>query len=1089
MTVTPTVNPPAPERGRLDPIPGPAPKPLIGNMRDVDTAHTIESAMNLARRFGPIYRLKIPGSGERIIVSGPDLVAEVCDAQRFDKLVTGGLSEVRQDPETAGLFTAETDNPLWRRAHNILLPSFSQQGLRDYHPMMVDIAEQMMGKWSRLNPGETVDVAQDMTRLTLDTIALCGFGYRFNSFSREVPHPFVGAMVRNLTESQTRSRLPPALRPLRVRAARQMAADSSYMNQLVDEIIDARRREAGVPHDDLLSAMLEGVDRQSGERLPDANIRAQCITFLIAGHETTSGLLTFAIHFLLKHPEVVARARREVDEILGAEAHAAPTAAQVRKLTYVTQILEETLRLWPTAPGFSRYPLTDTTLGGRYFLPAGSSVVVLTPMLHRDRSIWGADAERFEPHHFAPEQRSELPPHAFFPFGSGERACIGRQFAMQEATLVLAMLLHRFELLGPTDYQLQIKETLTIKPDGLTLRIRLRDGWTPGASVIAPMPSAPPAGVANDPAPEAALAPEAHATPLLVLFGSNLGAAEQLAGNLARQATARGFRVSVASLDDHVDDLPGDGAVIVVSSSYNGTPPDNARRFCAWLSESPKGLSDVRYAVFGCGSRDWAATYQAVPTQIDEGLRAAGAQSLHPRGEGDAAGDFEDGWERWSRALWPALFEALSLDERATADGQTTAGLTVRLHNRQTANPAVVANQAMPALVVSNDALYEHPLADGARAVRHITVALPHGVTYETGDHLGVIARNRVEMIQRVMRHFALDPGVWVEIQSPAQSHPHLAVGEPTPLLGVLAGNVELQAVASRADLVAMAEHTADVAQREHLASLADRSADPDNYEREVRSRHRSLIDLLQAHPACHMPFEVFLGRLPALRPRYYSISSSPLAQSESCSITVGVRTFEDEADSRAVGVCSGYLEGCEARSTIYAFVRRPAIAFHPPRNPHIPLIMVAAGTGLAPFRGFLQERAQQQTEGIPVAPSLLVFGCRDPQRDYLYAQEIGEYERRGLVTVLLAPSRAPDGKRAYVQDVIEREHERVAQLLAQDAHIYVCGDAARMAPAVRGAFEAVVRRHEGSAIADGWLAATRAQDRYLEDVWGSAGR
>ena len=126
----------------------------------------------------------------------------MCDERRFDKLVTGGLSAVRRDPVSTGLFTADTDNPLWLRAHNILLPSFSQQAMRDYHPMMLDAASQLMLKWQRLNPGNEVDVAADMTRLTLDTIALCGFGYRFNSFYRQSPHPFVAAMVRTLEELQ-----------------------------------------------------------------------------------------------------------------------------------------------------------------------------------------------------------------------------------------------------------------------------------------------------------------------------------------------------------------------------------------------------------------------------------------------------------------------------------------------------------------------------------------------------------------------------------------------------------------------------------------------------------------------------------------------------------------------------------------------------------------------------------------------------------------------------------------------------------------------------------------------------------------------
>jgi cytochrome P450 / NADPH-cytochrome P450 reductase len=1067
------------------PIPGPAPKPLIGNARDIDTSRTLESIMELARRHGPIFRLRIPGSADRIIVSGSDLVAEVCDPERFDKLVTGGLSEVRRDPESAGLFTAETDNPLWRRAHNILMPSFGRQGLSDYHPEMVDVAQQMMDKWSRLNPGETIDVSDDMTRLTLDTIALCGFSYRFNSFYRETEHPFVAAMVRTLGEAQARSRQLPIAKRLRFRAARQMADDNAYMEHVVDEIIAARRQDSDGGHHDLLDAMLNGVDRQSGERLPDVNIRAQCITFLIAGHETTSGLLTFAVHFLLKHPEVAARAQREVDEVLGTDPAVQPSAAHVRKLTYVAQILDETLRLWPTAPGFTRTPLADTTLGGRYHLPQGSSVIVLTPALHRDRSIWGEDAEQFNPDHFAPERRQALPPHAFYPFGAGQRACIGRQFAMQEATLVLGMMLQRFDLVGPSDYQLKIAETLTIKPIGLKLRVRAREGRTQGAAPVQAPALAPVAGSPDRSAsPATELPAGAHATPLLILYGSNLGATEQLAADLAQQAIGRGFRATTAALDDRVDELPHEGATVVLSSTYNGTAPDNAVAFSRWLARDGVDLRGVRYALFGCGSRDWAATYQAVPTLLDERLTAAGAERLAARGEGDAAGDLETQWEEWTDSLWTELGRALSLGDSVTVARPAPRALTLRLHNRQTANPAVLAHQAKAAQVISNHALYDHGLSDGSRAVRHIEVRLPEGATYATGDHLGVIPRNRTEVVGRVMRHFALDPGLWVEIGSARETHPHLPSGE-TPLLAVLAGNVDLQAVVSRSDIALLVEHTDDEAQREELRGLAG-----EGYEPDVVAPRRSLIDLLQTHPACHLPFDVFLSRLPALRPRYYSISSSPLAGAETCTVTVGVRTFDGtQPDDRAVGVCSGYLEGRDAQSTIFAFVRSPSIPFHPPACPRDPMIMVAAGTGLAPFRGFLQEQARRQDAGMPIVPSILFFGLRDPARDLLYGEELREYERRGLVHIVLAPSQAPGIHRTYVQDAIIRESALVHATLEEGARIYVCGDAQRMAPAVRAAFEEVVRRHEGDGQAEGWLARMRDEDRYLEDIWGSAGR
>ena len=397
--------------------------------------------------------------------------------------------------------------------------------MRDYVPMMNDIASQLMQKWERVNPGELVDVTADTTRLTLDTIALCGFGYRFNSFYRDTQHPFVSSMMIMLQESQIRSRQLPMQTRLRRRATRQLEEAYRYIQDEVFKIIEERRRSGDVEdHRDLLSCMLTGVDKRSGQKLSDDNIVAQCITFLVAGHETTSGLLSFAISYLIKHPEVVARAQEEVDRVLGTDTSVLPTYQQIQGLTYVTQILNETLRLWPTAAAFTRYPYQDAMVGG-YLLPKGSSITALTIMLHRDPKVWGQDAEEFNPDHFQLETRASLPANAFKPFGSGQRACIGRQFALQEAVLVLGMLLQRFDFIDEWNYQLKIKESLTIKPDGLLIGVRLRPGRTTGATPVAAATT-----VSVESAPEPAVRPsidaDSHNTPLMVLFGSNLGTAE-----------------------------------------------------------------------------------------------------------------------------------------------------------------------------------------------------------------------------------------------------------------------------------------------------------------------------------------------------------------------------------------------------------------------------------------------------------------------------------------------------------------------------------------------------------------------------------
>src|SRR3954454_21661939 len=799
----------------LDEIPGPRGLPVLGNARAVDVNAPFESLLRLADEFGPIYRLVVPG-GTRLIVTGPELMDELCDDARYDKKVTGGQAALRGAMGPSGLFTSDTQDPLWRRAHNILMAPFSMQAMREYMPKMRDIADQLVEKWARLNPGEEVDVPADMTRLTLDTIALCGFGYRFNSFYRDTPHPFVEAMVRTLEEGQTRGRQLKVQTRLRIRAQRQLDEDQAFMNDLVDGLIEQRRAQGDAGDTtDLLGRMLTGVDKQTGERLPDHNIRAQCITFLIAGHETTSGLLSFAIYYLMNNPDVLERARAEVGQVLGKGA--SPTFDQVHRLRYVRQVLDETLRLWPNAPGFSRYPYEDTVIGGRYPIPAHTSVTVLTPALHRDASLWGANATGFAPGHVAPERLIAPPPNAYTPFGTGQRACIGRQFALQEATLVLGMLLQRFEFVDHLDYQLRIQSTLTVKPADFRIQV------LPRPDVRVDPTGAPAEARVRIPVPRGEPAPAnvaRHGTRLSVLFGSNLGTAESIATRLAQEGTDRGFDVSLGALDEHVDDLPADGAVLIVCSSYNGTPPDNAAEFCRWISNAAPGAAGgVTYTVFGCGNTEWAATYQAVPTLLDAQLEAHGGHRARPRGAGNAAGDFDAQYRAWHTGLWHDLAAALGLPSDVGVAPAAGPRLSVTLTNRQLTNPVIMYYRARAGQGRATRELLT-AAADSNRSTRHIEIGLPSDVSYRAGDHLGVLPRNSIDFIRRVIARFGLDAGQWITIIPNGGTHTHLPIDEPAPLLGVLGSCVELQDVATRDDIEVLARHTGDPVQKAALEAM-----------------------------------------------------------------------------------------------------------------------------------------------------------------------------------------------------------------------------------------------------------------------------
>ncbi|MGQ4365296.1 cytochrome P450 [Streptomyces sp. SAS_272] len=458
--------------------------PLLGDILGASRHTPVQDSLRYAGRLGPIFRRKA-FNREFVFVWGAELAADMADEQRFAKHVGLGIANLRPVVGDA-LFTAYNHEPNWQLAHDVLAPGFSREAMAAYHPMMLDVAERLTDRWDReLAAGRAVDVPGDMTKLTLETIARTGFGHDFGSFERDRPHPFVTAMVGTLGYAQRLNTVPsPALMR---RAARRNRADIAYLDRTVDALVRARRAEGG-KDGDLLDRMLDTAHPETGERLSDENVRRQVITFLVAGHETTSGALSFALHYLSRNPRIAARARAEVDRVWGDTA--VPAYEQVAKLRYVRRVLDEALRLWPTAPAFAREAREDTVLGGEHPVRRGGWALVLTGMLHRDPAVWGPDAERFDPDRFDAQAVRARAPHTFKPFGTGARACIGRQFALHEATLVLGLLLRRYELRPDPAYRLRVVERLTLMPDGLRLHLERRTPTPParpGASSDAPV--------------------------------------------------------------------------------------------------------------------------------------------------------------------------------------------------------------------------------------------------------------------------------------------------------------------------------------------------------------------------------------------------------------------------------------------------------------------------------------------------------------------------------------------------------------------------------------------------------------------------
>ncbi|MGW1600706.1 bifunctional cytochrome P450/NADPH--P450 reductase [Streptomyces eurythermus] len=1027
----------------------------------------IQQVMELMREHGPVLVRRLHGR-EALFVADTDLVADLADEERFAKHVGPALENVREFAAD-GLFTAYNDEPNWAKAHDILMPAFALGSMRTYHPVMLKVARRLIDSWDRAaRDGRPVDVPDDMTRMTLDTIGLAGFDYDFGSFERAEPHPFVESMVRCLEWSMTRLARTPDGDHTAADAA--FRADADYLARVVDDVIAARTGTDQSGAEDLLGLMLSAPHPADGTTLDPANIRNQVITFLIAGHETTSGAMSFALYYLAKHPAVLRLVQREADALWGDTPDPEPTYDDIGRLTYTRQVLNEALRLWPTAAAFSRHAREDTLLGGRIPLRAGQAVTVLTPMLHR-RPVWGDNPELFDPERFTPEAEAARPVHAFKPFGTGERACIGRQFALHEATMLLALLVHRYRLHDHTGYRLTVKETLTLKPEGFTLTLTPR---TSADRAHAPLPGTAPAPARDTPAPDALPARVRPGTRALFLHGSNYGTCRDFAARLADEAAAVGCATEVAALDAYADGLPADRPVIITAASYNGRPTDDATAFTAWLDGTPD-LTGVTYAVLGVGDRNWAATYQQVPTRVDARLAELGATRLTERAAADASGDLTGTVREFTDRLRTALL---------TQYGDPDAGPGTREEPAHTYAVRTLTGGPLDALaerhgLVPMTVTEAHDLtAPGhPRTKRFLRIALPDGVTYRTADHLTVLPANAPELVDRALAAFGLDADAVLDIRATRPRGDGLAVDRPLTVRELLTHHVELQERPTARQRTLLAEANPCPPERAALAALP--GDDP-----------RTLVELAEDHPALRgaLDWPVLLDLLTPLRPRHYSISSAPAADARHADLMVSVLDAPARSGKgRYRGTGSGHLASLRPGDTVYARVQPCREAFRVDGS--APVVMVAAGTGLAPFRGAVADRLAALRAGAELPPALLYFGCDAPDADYLHADELRAAERAGAIALRPAFSAAPVNGAAFVQHRIAAEADEVWRLLSAGARVYVCGDGARMAPGVREAFRTLYREHTpdaDAAQADRWLDALVADGRYVEDVYAA---
>lgn len=619
----------------------------------------------------------------------------------------------------------------------------------------------------------------------------------------------------------------------------------------------------------------------------------------------------------------------------------------------------------------------------------------------------------------------------------------------------------------------------------------------------------------------------------MILWGSQSGTAEGLANRLARDCRRRfGLDALTADLSDYdpesISNIPETKFAIFIVSTYGeGDPSDNATQFLSWLdSNKTVQFSKLRYAAFGLGNSKYKF-YNRVIDVVVEALDRFGATALMPTGKADDSnGTTDEDFTEWKQSLFSLFRGELGIEERPDRYEPTlrvmedTSLDIIDLHVGEPIKPrsnksaeTIASIQALP--VKSAKKL----LSTVDRNCLHVELDISEfpELKYKTGDHVAVWSPNPTGEVQRLVNILGLQDRLQIPLLI-SSLDPSVQVKHPSPTTweALFQSYLEICAPVPRETVLSLAQFAPSASSKATLKQLCK---DKDTYHSYCSKNHVTLGRLLENVTSLtdswsNLPLSFILESLPTLSPRYYSISSSSIVSPKQMSITVATSSEPSPTrDTPIPGLATDYLlaieqykrdgiaspnapsynlsgpdNALEQGRKVFAHLRKSK--FKLPALPKAPIIMIASGSGVAPFRGFLAERARLVAIGRDVGPSLLFFGCRSSQ-EFLYQDELQSLQESNEgIEVITAFSRAETNRRGgktYVQDKVEEREEQVVRLLIEEnAYFYICGGAgmardvaARLGESVRKIMGWDERRLRE------WSEGMRKTHRWQEDVWG----
>ena len=556
-------------------------------------------------------------------------------------------------------------------------------------------------------------------------------------------------------------------------------------------------------------------------------------------------------------------------------------------------------------------------------------------------------------------------------------------------------------------------------------------------------------------------APAKPADPLLVLYGSQSGSAEGLAKKFAKEAATKGFAPRVMELNAAAKlDLTQEARAVIITSTWgDGEPPDNATEFWSHISaEAAPKLANLNYSVLALGDKNYSE-FCGAGKKFDERLETLGAKRIHPRVDCDL--DYEALAKGWMDSVWPALIATSTGSESVASEPANSPNGPSPAADSPIASTTYSRTNPFPARLITNRKLTG---VDSGKDTRHFEISLQDsGLTYEVGDALGVMPQNCPALVDEIIRALGCDGEEGVTEPS----------GKETSLRSALLRNYQITKPGS-----SLLQLIADKAGDEELKSLLEpsRKADLDKflYGREV-------IDVLLRCGAAKFEPKEFVGLLAKLQPRLYSISSSPKAHPGEVHLTIAAVRYESHGRARK-GVCSTFLaDRVEADTPVPVFVQT-SHGFRIPADGSKPIIMIGPGTGIAPFRAFLEERRAIGATG----KNWLFFGDQKAASDFLYREQLEGMLAEDLLTRLDTAFSRDQAEKIYVQTRMLEQAAELWRWLEDGAHLYVCGDAKRMAKDVDAALHEIIQNAGGKTAdeAKAYVAKLKSDKRYQRDVY-----